>query len=115
MTTFILQGAKGGAGRTLSSVFLAAGLGALGHRPLHLQIAMSDRPPIIALAEGVPFKTTWLPEEHADADAIRRVIDFHSDCTTVVIDRQSAGFLLSTRHGHRRGEFGFVQRDREST
>lgn len=86
MTIFILHGAKGGAGRTVSSVFLAAGLAAIGHRLLHLQIAMSNRPPIIALAESVPFKTTWLPEEHADADAIRQIIAFHSDCTTVVID-----------------------------
>lgn len=86
MSVFILQGAKGGAGRTVSSVFLAAGLAAIGRRPLHLQIAMSDRPPIIALAEGVPFKTTWLPEEHADADTVRRVIEFHPDCSTVVID-----------------------------
>jgi len=86
MSIFILHGAKGGAGRTVSSVFLAAGLAAIGHPPLHLQIAMSGRPPIVALAEHVPFKTTWLPEEHADADAVRRVIEFHPDCSTVVID-----------------------------
>ncbi len=86
MSVFIFQGAKGGAGRTVSSVFLAAGLEAIGQQPVHLQVAMASRPPIIALAEGVPFKTTWLPEEYADADAIQRIIELHPDCSTAVID-----------------------------
>lgn len=86
MSTFILVGSKGGAGRTASGVVLATGLAAIGLRPLHLQLTLSGIRPVIALAEDVPFSTSWLPEEAATFDAIRRAIEAHPECRTVVID-----------------------------
>jgi hypothetical protein len=86
MSKFILLGSKGGAGRTASGVVLATGLAAIGLRPLHLQLTLSGIRPVIALAEDVPFSTTWLPEESATLDAIRRAIAAHPECRTVVID-----------------------------
>ncbi|QND70268.1 hypothetical protein [Tardiphaga robiniae] len=86
MSTFILVGSKGGAGRSASGVVLATGLAAIGLRPLHLQLTLSGIRPVIALAEDVPFSTTWLPEETATPDAIRRAIEAHPECRTVVID-----------------------------
>jgi hypothetical protein len=86
MTTFILQGSKGGAGRTASSVILAAGLATIGLRPIHVQLTLSGIPPVIARAAGVPFATTWLPENDATPEAIQRAIAAKPKCDTVVID-----------------------------
>jgi hypothetical protein len=86
MNAFILLGSKGGCGRTASSVVLATGLAAMGMRPLHLQVTMSGCLPVIALAEDVPFATTWLPDESANPDAIRRCIARYPECASVVID-----------------------------
>lgn len=86
MGAFILIGSKGGAGRTASSVVLATGLSALGTPPLHLQVTMSGCPPVLALAKNVPFATEWLPDEQATPDAIRRCVEKHPECATVVID-----------------------------
>ncbi|KAA0069505.1 hypothetical protein [Tardiphaga sp. P9-11] len=86
MSMYILQGSKGGAGRTVSSVVLATGLAAIGLRPLHLQVTMSGIQPVIAFAKGVPFSTAALAEHAATPEAIRHTIAAHPECSTVVID-----------------------------
>ncbi|WP_149532705.1 ParA family protein [Tardiphaga sp. P9-11] len=86
MRTFLFLGSKGGSGRTASSVILATGLAALGHRPLHLQVTMSGIQPVIAFATGVPFSTAALAEHVATPEAIRHTIAAHPECSTVVID-----------------------------
>lgn len=86
MDVFILLGSKGGAGRTASSIVLAAGLKAIGLRPLHLQLTLAGCPPVIAGANGVPFPTSWLPDEHATPQSILRRIQEFPECTAVVID-----------------------------
>lgn len=86
MDAFIFQGSKGGSGRTASSVILATGLAALGHRPLHLQITLSRIPPVIATARGLPFSATWLPEDRATIKAIEAAISAHPRCSIAVVD-----------------------------
>lgn len=86
MDAFIFQGSKGGSGRTASSVILATGLAALGHRPLHLQVTLARIRPVIATARGLPFSATWLPEDRATIKAIEAAISAHPKCSITVVD-----------------------------
>lgn len=86
MSAFVLQGSKGGIGRTTSGVMLATGLASIGLQPIHLQITMSGASPVIATVKGLPFSAVSLPEDQATLEAIRQIIAAHPQCTTIVID-----------------------------
>jgi hypothetical protein len=101
VNAIICQGSKGGAGRTASSVILATGLAALGHRPLHLQLTLSRIPPAIAFAKSLSFSAAWFPEERATSETIEATIAAHTKCSIVVIDMTRRPFwkaAMADRH-----------------
>lgn len=88
MDTFLFMGSTGGAGRTTSSVLFAAGLTALGFRPLHVQVMSAGLQPAVVGLEEVPFQTEWvgtsqdfLAGEYVDWHAGQ-----HPNCFPIIVD-----------------------------
>lgn len=86
MRLFVFCGSKGGAGRTTSSVVLAAGLVSIGHRPVHLQFGVSGVQPAVALAKAIPFLAAALPEARISQELIQDISEARPDCDTIVVD-----------------------------
>jgi len=88
MDTFLFMGSTGGAGRTTSSLLFAAGLTALGFRPLHVQVMTAGRQPAVVGLKEVPFKTEWVgtSQDFLAGEYVSWHVGQHPNCFPIIVD-----------------------------
>ncbi|MBM1170630.1 hypothetical protein [Microvirga arabica] len=88
METFLFMGSTGGAGRTTSSLLFAAGLTALGFRPLHVQVMTAGRQPAVMGLKEVPFQTEWVgtSQDFLAGEYVSWHVGQHPNCFPIIVD-----------------------------